>query len=188
MQFFDLMVDVESAGLPPNGALLSIGAVFFDLPTQTLGPKFNRTIHVGSAVKRGGSIDPGTFLWWLRQNDQARKAVAFGGEPVEVVLDEFAQWIAGVCRVEDVRPWGNSASFDMVLIEGAYQRIGKQAPWKFWNVRDFRTVQNMNASIVEYDPAAKGDDAHNALADAVFQAEHLFKIKQSRVTSAARES
>lgn len=30
-QFFDLMIDTETAGLPPTGALLSIGACFFDL-------------------------------------------------------------------------------------------------------------------------------------------------------------
>ena len=30
---------------------------------------------------------------------------------------------------------------------------------------------------VEYDPGEKGAGAHNALTDAIFQAEHLFKIK-----------
>ena len=53
-QYFDLMIDVECAGLPPNGALLSIGAVFFDLHTQTLGPTFSRTINLASSVKHGG--------------------------------------------------------------------------------------------------------------------------------------
>lgn len=33
-QFFDLMIDTETAGLPPTGALLSIGACFFDLHTH----------------------------------------------------------------------------------------------------------------------------------------------------------
>ena len=56
-QFFDLMIDTETAGMPPTGALMSIGAVFFDLPTQTVGPTFNRTIHLASSVKHGGTID-----------------------------------------------------------------------------------------------------------------------------------
>lgn len=30
---------------------------------------------------------------------------------------------------------------------------------------------------VEYNPDDKGVDAHNALADAIFQVRHLFKIK-----------
>lgn len=179
-QFFDLMTDVESAGLPPTGALFSIGAVFFDLHTQTTGPSFNRTIHLASSVKFGGTIDPGTVLWWLRQDSKAQHTVAYGGEPLDLVLNDFSAWIAANCRHEDVRPWGNSSSMDLTLINGAYQRLGMKTPWHFTNERDFRTVRCQNPQV-EYDPSQKGDDAHNALADAIFQVNHLFRIKQSRV-------
>lgn len=175
-QFFDLMIDTETAGLPPDGALLSLGAVFFDLHTGALGPTFNRTINLTSSVAEGGVMDAGTVLWWLRQGDAARKAVAYNGEPLDLVLDDFASWIAASCRVEDVRPWGNGASFDLTIIHSAYKRMGKRTPWGFWNERCFRTVRNQYPAVV-YDPGEKGEGAHNALADAVFQAEHLFKIK-----------
>ena len=42
--------------------------------------------------------------------------------------------------------------------------------------RCFRTVQNQYPQVV-YDPSEKGEGAHNALTDAVFQVNHLFKIK-----------
>lgn len=174
--FFDLMIDTETAGLPPTGALLSIGAVFFDLQSQTQGPTFYRAIHLASSVKHGGTIDAGTVLWWLRQGDAARKAVAYGGEPLAGVLTDFAAWITQTCRHEDVRPWGNSGTFDLTIVGGAYQRLGQKAPWYFTNERDFRTVRNLYPQV-EYDTDAKGDGAHNALADAVFQVEHLFKIR-----------
>lgn len=175
-QFFDIMLDTETAGLPPTGALLSIGAVFFDLHTCTLGPTFNRTIHLASSVKHGGTMDPGTFLWWLRQGDAARKAVAYGGEPLDLVLTDFSNWIAQHCRHADVRPWGNSSSFDLTIVGGAYKRLGMPAPWSYDNERCFRTLRNQYPGV-EYDPGEKGDGAHNALADAVFQAQHLFKIR-----------
>ena len=38
--------------------------------------------------------------------------------------------------------------------------------------------------IAPYDPSQKGEGAHNALADAVFQVEHLFKIKNRGKKSA----
>ena len=175
-KFFDLMIDIETAGLPPTGALLSIGAVFFDLHTGTLGSTFNRTIHLGSSVKHGGTMDPGTVLFWFRQPAPALHAVAYNGQPVDLVLNDFAAFIADNCRVEDVRPWGNGASFDLTIVGDAYKRLGLKTPWNFANERCFRTVRNLYPQIV-YDPAEKGEGAHNALEDAIFQANHLFKIK-----------
>lgn len=182
-KFFDLMCDTETAGLPPDGALMSIGAVFFDISTGTLGPTFNRTINLCSSAASGGVIEAGTVLWWLRQGDEARKAVAYGGESLELVLTDFAKWIAETCRVEDVRPWGNSSGFDMTIVGSAYKRLGMRAPWHFTNERCFRTVRNLYPAVV-YDPGEKGAGAHNALADAIFQAEHLVKIKNRGKASA----
>lgn len=178
-QFFDCMVDVECMGIRSDAALLSIGAVFFDLSTQTLGPTFLKTIHLGSAVTAGGTMDPSTVIWWLGQSDEARRGVQFGGHHISNVLDDFAVWISQTCRPADVRMWGNSAEFDVLKIESAYQRCDKKVPWFWTNVRDFRTVRNMNPQVV-YDPKDKGNEAHNALADAIFQAEFLFKIKRSK--------
>lgn len=177
--FFDLMIDTETAGLPPTGALLSIGAVFFDIPTRTKGPTFLRTVHLGTSVRDGGTIDPGTFLWWLGQSEEARNGVRFGGQDIRKVLQEFADWIAETCRHEDVRPWGNSNAFDLTVVGGAYQRAGLKTPWFYTNERDFRTVRNIYSGVV-YDPSQKGTGAHNALADAEFQVDHLFAIADRR--------
>lgn len=175
-KFYDLMIDLETAGLAPSGALLSIGAVFFDTQTCTLGPTFSQTVHLGSAVADGGVIDPGTFLWWLGQSEKARNNVRFNGRHIHTVLDEFSAWVAETCRHADVRPWGNSAGFDLTILGGAYQRAGRKTPWYWTNERCFRTVRNMFPQV-EYNPGEKGDDAHTALDDAIFQAKHLFKIR-----------
>lgn len=174
-EFFDLMIDTETAGLPPTGALMSIGAVFFDLKTRTMGPTFNRSIHLATSVREGGTIDASTFLWWLGQSDAARGAVRYGGLDIRKALQEFSDWIAETCPHSEVRVWGNSPSFDMVIVGGAYKRCEMPTPWSWYHERDFRTVRAMYPAI-EYDVKAKGDGAHNALADAQFQVEHLFKI------------
>ena len=178
-KFFQLMCDVESMGKKSDAAVVSIGAVFFDLDTCTLGPTFLQTIHLGSAVSAGGTMDPGTVLWWLGQSDEARKGIRFGGRAINVVLQEFSSWISETCRHADVRPWGNSDFFDIQKLESAYERCEITQPWFWTNCRDFRTVRNMNPQV-EYDFKSKGDDAHNALHDAIFQAEHLFAIKRSK--------
>ena len=175
-QFFDLMCDVECLGKTENAALLSIGAVFFDLHTCTLGPTFQRTIHLATSMRDGGEVDAGTILWWFGQGEKARNGVRFGGQDIRIVLADFSAFIAETCRHEDVRIFGNSASFDMPKIRTAYERIGVPVPWHWLNERCFRTIRFQYPSVV-YDPKDKGDDAHEALADAVFQCEHLFKIK-----------
>jgi DNA polymerase III epsilon subunit-like protein len=176
MKYIDLMIDTETMGLPPDGALLSIGAVFFDLQTEQFGPPFSRTISLATAVRDGGTLTPSTIMWWLGQSQEARDAVRFSGGDIRVVLAELADYIAEHSRVQDVRPWGNSSSFDMTLINSAYIRSGIPTPWHFTNERCFRTVRNMYPQV-EYNIEKKGKGAHNALADAVFQAEHLIAIK-----------
>lgn len=175
-QFFDLMVDIETMDNKPTAALLSIGAVFFDLHACTLGPTFNRTINLVSSVAHGGTMSAGTVLWWLRQSSEAQKAVAYNGEPLELVLGDFSDWIAQTCRHEDVRPWGNSARFDMGILGSAYDRLDVPRPWVHWNERCFRTVRNLYPQV-EYNVEDKSGTAHNALDDAIFQANHMFKIK-----------
>jgi exodeoxyribonuclease VIII len=173
---YDLMIDLETLGLPPNGALVSIGACFFDLATEQIGPTFERTIHLATGVRDGGVIDPSTVIFWLGQPDKARDAIRFGGQDIGLVLLDFSDWIAEHCRHEDVRPWFNSPAFDGTIIGTAYDRIHLKRPWHFSRERDFRTVRAMYPSV-EYDPSQKGDDAHTALADAKFQVQHLLKIK-----------
>lgn len=172
----DLMLDLETMGLPPDGALLSIGAVFFDLQTSALGPTFSQTVNLATSVRDGGTLTPSTIIWWLGQSEEARNTVRFSAYDVRRVLTEFSEFIAQHSNVKNVRPWGNSSSFDLTIVSSACQRSGIATPWHFTNERDFRTVRNLYPQV-EYNPDDKGTGAHNALADAVFQAQHLIKIK-----------
>jgi hypothetical protein len=174
-KFFDLMCDVECMGKGEKAALVSLGCVFFDLKTQTMGPTFLRTINLATAVRDGGTMDPSTVIFWLRQGDAARHSVAYNGQDIRKVLQDFSDWIKETCRHEDVRPYGNSNSFDLPKIETAMERVGMKTPWHFINVRCFRTMRAMYPGV-EYNTADKGTGAHNALVDAQFQVEHLFKI------------
>jgi len=183
MKFEDLMIDTETMGLPPDGALLSIGAVFFDMKTCTLGPTFYRAINLATAVRDGGTITPGTVLWWLGQSQQARDAVRFGGIDIRNAMAEFSEFITDNSTLKTVRPYGNGASFDLTIIDCAYKNAGLTRPWSPFKERCFRTIRNLYPQV-EYNPDDKGTGAHNALADAVFQAQHLFKIKNRNKPSA----
>ncbi len=176
--FFDCMTDLESMGKQRDAAIVSVGAVFFNYKTGELGPTFLRTINLATAVRDGGKIEPGTVIWWLGQSQAARDAIRFGGQDIRKVLQDFRDWIKESCRHEDVKVWGNSDEFDLAKLEGAYERSNIAVPWNWTNARDFRTIRKWYPKV-EYNYNDKGDGAHNALADAIFQAEHMMKIQRS---------
>lgn len=173
----NLMIDIETLDTEDNGAVVGIGAVFFDLKTQTLGAEFSAAIHPATAVRDGGIQSVGTWLWWLQQNEQIRKNLCFNGRDHAKVLDEFYEFVRSNCRVEDVIPWGNSARFDLGKLSNAYRRLDLAAPWYWSKERCFRTIRNFHPQVA-YNPDEKGDAAHDPLTDAKFQAAHLFKIKR----------
>ena len=67
----NLMLDIETLGTGPNSVILSIGAVEFD-ETGVIS-KFYEAIDPESCTDWGLQIDARTVLWWMDQNDAARK-------------------------------------------------------------------------------------------------------------------
>ena len=66
--------------------------------------------------------------------------------------------------------WCNGASFDFPILSNAFLAVGKNAPWAYYNQRDFRTLKNM-VSRDDFDKLKVAPMvAHSALADAAAQA------------------
>ena len=173
MAMFDLMLDLETMGSGPNAAIIAIGAVFFDVDSGQIGEKFYQVVDLEGSVKLGGEMDPATVLWWLRQSDDARAAFAIKGEQIVIVLANFHQFIQRNSLVDQVRVWGNGASFDNVILASAYRNCADfPQPWKFWNDRCYRTVKAMRPDI----KLARVGTYHNAVDDAESQARHLIDI------------
>lgn len=162
-----MMVDLETLGTAANAPVIAIGAVFFDPNTGTLGDTFDAAIDVEDAM-RYGVMSGSTFKWWLGQSDAARQKVVRGRERAEDVFNRFGSF--AMKHGDNVQPWGNGASFDIAILDHAFPRIlNKPAPWKFWNVRDCRTIKELASGIVNYNDKMQGV-AHTALDDAVNQA------------------
>ena len=168
MRFSHCMIDLETLGTAANAPVIAIGAVFFDPNTGTLGDTFDAAIDVEDAM-RYGVMSGSTFKWWLGQSDAARQKVVRGRERAEDVFSRFGSF--AMKHGDNVQPWGNGASFDIAILDHAFPRIlNKPAPWKFWNVRDVRTVKELATGIVRFDDKMKQGVAHTALDDAVHQA------------------
>ncbi|MFP4218806.1 MAG: 3'-5' exonuclease, partial [Salinarchaeum sp.] len=153
-----VMVDIETLGIEPGAAVLSIGAVTFD--TDGIGAQFHRSIDLQSCQDAGLAIDAETLQWWLDQDGDAR-AVLTGGDPLADVLAAFTEFVP-----EDAEVWANGPQFDCEHLEAAYAAVDMDAPWTFRDERDVRTVR---ALPVAPDVEQDGTE-HDALDDAVYQA------------------
>lgn len=171
----DLMLDVECMGMGADGALVSIGAVFFDEHQGQLGAEFHRAINLATAVQRGGTLDPSTIMWWLGQDDAARNSVRFNGEHIDYALKEFHDFVLKHRTDRMVRVWGCSPTFDCEKVRSALGRSEVDVPWLYFNERCYRTIRERNRSVAQ----AEREGLHNALEDAKYQANHLIAIRNA---------
>lgn len=163
-----LMIDLETLGTKVNAPIVAVGACFFDPETGAIGKTFDAAIDVEDALNYG-KIEGGTFKWWMQQGEDARMKVVRGRHLALKVMEAFVTF-AGT-HGDQVQPWGNGASFDISMLDYAIPRItGKPVPWKFWNVRDCRTIKALADGVVNYSGERKGVH-HTALDDAIHQAE-----------------
>lgn len=174
----NLMLDTETMGQGPDAAIVAIGAVFFDEHTGQLGKTFYRTIHLATSVRLGFKMEPATVLWWLQQDDAARRSIIYNAVHVQDAMIDFVEWVQinGPDK-NDLRVWACSPSFDVVKIEQHLKALDLDTPWPYWAERDYRTIRERN-KVVEED---EREGLHNALDDAIHQAKHLIKIRQYHV-------
>ena len=173
----DLMIDIETMGTKPYSAIVSIGACFFDIETGDIGPKFYEVVSIDSCQKLGMNLDAATMQWWMKQ-DEAAKKIFFGFKrPVIDVMKDFQKFCSEYVSKKVLRPWGNGSSFDITLMESAFELTGVECPWNFWNVRDVRTIVALGSGISDAKNTIKREGTyHNALDDAIHQVKYVSEI------------
>lgn len=164
----DIMVDLETLGTGPGCAILSIGAVAFDL-TNGLGHEFHTLVSTRSCREFGLREEGDTLDWWARQTPEAQAVIDLAAKS-EISLPSALNALAAFLRSHGgaprVRLWGNGADFDNAILADLYRRTGQQAPWNFWNSRCFRTLK----ALAPGQEPDRGGIHHNALDDARHQA------------------
>lgn len=165
------MVDLETLGNNSHSVILSIGAVSFD--DTGIGEEFYVNVDPQSCVNHGLQIDVSTVMWWMKQSDDARKALY--KSDTAILVDALTEFTLFMRRNDAAYVWGNGATFDNVILSNAYKVVGLDTPWKFYNDRCYRTLKNLFPTVEQ--PADIGT-AHNALDDARWQALHAVNILQ----------
>jgi len=183
MEYTDVMLDLETMGNKSNAAIVSIGAVEFNLLTGETGREFYKVVDLQSCLDVGLKAEAGTIYWWLQQSEEARKRICVKGEHISSVLGAFNFWMQDC--VEKVKIWGNGARFDIGILEDAYVACQLQTSWYFRSEMDVRTLVAFKPEIkatypmigVEHDPI---DDCKHQIGYCVETWKAINKPKQIR--------
>lgn len=165
-----VMLDLETMGFRTSSVILTFGAVKFD-PWKDTEPKdaFYHRLEVDRQFEIGRTMDESTMEWWGQQAEDVREE-AFGEADrtrLEDFVKELNRYLVGVDEI-----WAHGTTFDIVMVESLYRDLQMPTPWSYGKVRDSRTVFGLFG-----DPRDKNaNQAHNALADAWYQATAVQKV------------
>ena len=130
------MIDLEGLATGPDTTILTIAAQAFDpFGTGYYDRHYYARVTLESQENR--SIDNSTIEWWATQPEHAREE-AFGEQdriPLDQALDELGKLIWHSKLI-----WSQGPTYDMNILEHAYKSYNKPLPWKYYMVRDSRTV------------------------------------------------
>lgn len=153
------MLDIETLGIHPKARILSLGAVVVGNTYEAFYQEYDQLSQYGR------TIDGSTVNWWKEQ----KVAMPNGSTPLSLGLKDFSDWCAKQSFDEF---WCKGTNFDFVILENAYAEEAFEPPWKYYQLRDYRTVAKLFPNIINPFEAK----VHHALVDAFCQAASLKHI------------
>jgi hypothetical protein len=167
-----ISLDLETIDSGSHAAIVSIGAVYFDLD-DGLGATFYCPVNGAAAVEQyNRTYSDATLGWWAKQSEEAKKVLT---DPHALDLKDALlafKLFAGDHDTTMINPqmWGNGADFDCVILGNSYEAVGIKKPWSYSQNRCLRTMKNEVKLGPGEGPTRRGTH-HNALDDAIYQAE-----------------
>ncbi len=168
--YTDIMIDIETASTKYNACILSIGIVAFNLYTISE----NNTDSMELLIDKKSCDDihlhtcENTMKWWSTQKPQVRKR-AFDDGPRLNIKDALIKLSDFCKKYKCKRYWSQGINFDYIVLENAYTQLQLTPVWKFYQLRDSRTIQHILT-----DTPNKPEDAHDAISDC----KHQIKVIQ----------
>jgi hypothetical protein len=198
-----VMLDIETWGGSPDGVIISVGAVAFDISTgrpverylglarneageevpYTHPATFSVAVDARDAQRMGMQIDADTVYWWFRQSQDAINSWLQAERlPLADAMLRFYSWY------EQHRPkavWANAPTFDCAIVRTACKLCGFDAPWHYKVERCVRTYvaaarmagypKQARAEVEESEAAGRGTK-HDAVADCMHQIKYVHEV------------
>jgi hypothetical protein len=163
--FPDIMIDIETLDTKPTAGILSIGIVLFDVNNINKDLiEIEILIDTNDLQKYNFTSSQSTLEWWNKQPEQVRNRAFTDGNRVSIL--EGLTKLNNICEeYKPIRFWSQGINFDFVILENALNECKITPYWKFYQLRDSRTIQN----ILNYIPINKPAESHNAIEDCKYQ-------------------
>lgn len=167
--FTDVMIDIETASTKYNACILSMGIVAFNLYSLSDNTdSLELLIDKKSCDDLNLHICENTMKWWSTQKPEVRRRAFEDGPRLNIKealikLNDFCK------KYKFKRYWSQGINFDYIVLENAYTQLNMNPSWKFWQLRDSRTIQHMVS-----DTPNKPEDVHDAISDC----KHQIKVIQ----------
>ena len=160
----DVMLDIETLARSADSVVLTVGAVRFDRMGKVVDlPGIHLYLDIDEQKAANRAVDPETVAWWDKQNPDIRDDVMrdWGRMPVKDALRELAKYVETANRV-----WSQGPLFDIKILEHLYEQNGLKSPWRFYKIRDSRTLFDALGDTRTRDTV----NLHDALSDSIDQA------------------
>ena len=167
------MIDIETIGVAPAATILTIAAQTFDPFGTGCYPKhYYARVTLESQENR--AIEDATVEWWSTQG--AAKDEAFA-EHNRIPLDQALDGLYKIAWQHDLI-YALGPTYDMNILEHAYKSYSKPLPWRYYKVRDARTVYGFWPDL------PRPPTEHHALMDCRRQIELLQQVhRHLKITS-----
>lgn len=159
----DFMIDIEALGKKNRGAITQIGACFFNRCTGEIGEKFLINIRIQDCLDKGLQVDGETLKWWFEQTNRS-----WLENPVD--LGKALQELRNFYYLNKKAQVWSHATFDIPMLENAYNTIGQRLPFSYRQLRDIRTLVDLSGLHTKKEK--RDPKTHNGLDDCIYQVEY----------------
>jgi exodeoxyribonuclease VIII len=176
------MVDIETMGTVPNGAIVAVGAVAFDAEKvyeSNDNGWWYTVISLEENEKLGRKFSASTIKWWLQQSDIARESILSpDDDELRIALNGLGNFIRTNTRGKR-GVWANGVSFDLAILRHAYAQLSIPIPWHYRQECCMRSIRHLLSYVsegcglgwrVQNNELTKPEVPHRAIDDAIAQA------------------
>ena len=159
----DVMIDIETTSTKYNACIVSIGVIAFNVyDTKIKQKELEIFVNKESCDRLDLHTSEETMQWWSSQDENVRKKI-FESQP-RFDIKEALIILSDFCQSLNVRRyWCQGINFDPIVLENAYEKCGLTPPWKFFQLRDSRTVKQM-LTLKDIDSIPK-NNCHDSIED-----------------------